>query len=45
MKGSHFIFDTKCLDRDHIYGVQLCLFQLQEYFPLVQMSTVPMLVS
>lgn len=25
MKGSHLIFDTKCLDRDHKYSVQWCL--------------------
>lgn len=45
MKGSHFIFDTKCLDRDHIYDVQWCLLPLQEYSTLVKMSTVPMLLS
>lgn len=26
MKGSHFIFDTNCLDRDHIYGVHAVVF-------------------
>lgn len=26
MKGLYFIFDTKCLDRDYIYGVYVVVF-------------------